>query len=43
MGMSQAAEYWGIPVSIGRRDRRSGIKKRRQEEIEAIRLAAVGG
>ena len=43
MGMSQAAEYWGIPVSIGRRDRQSGIKKRRQEEIEAIRLAAVGG
>ena len=43
MGMSQAAEYWGIPVSIGRRDRQSGVKKRRQEEIEAMRLAAVGG
>ena len=43
MGMSQAAEYWGIPVTIGRRDRRSGIKKRGQEEIEAMRLAAVGG
>lgn len=43
MGMAQAAEYWGIPVTIGRRNRRSGIKKRRQEEIEAIRLAAVGG
>jgi DNA (cytosine-5)-methyltransferase 1 len=43
MGMSQAAEYWGIPVPIGRRDRRSGIKKRRQEDIEAVRLAAVGG
>lgn len=43
MGMSQAAGYWGIPVPIGRRDRRSGIKKRRQEDIEAVRLAAVGG
>ncbi|MBI3569902.1 MAG: DNA cytosine methyltransferase [Gammaproteobacteria bacterium] len=42
MSMSQAANYWGIPVPIGRRDRRSGAKKRKQEEIEIQRLAAIG-
>ncbi len=39
--MSQAAEYWGVPVTIGKRDRKSGAKKRKQEEIEAIRLGGV--
>lgn len=34
MGMSVAAEYWGIAVPIGRRDRKSGARKRKQEEIE---------
>lgn len=43
MDMSQAAEYWGIPILIGRRDRRSGSKKRKQQEIEALRLASIGG
>lgn len=38
MDMSQAAEFWGIPVPIGRRDRKSGAKKRSQEEIEEERL-----
>jgi DNA (cytosine-5)-methyltransferase 1 len=42
MGMSQAAKYWDIPVSIGRRDRKSGAKKRKQEEIELHRIAAAG-
>ncbi|MDR4477804.1 MAG: DNA cytosine methyltransferase [Nitrospira sp.] len=42
MGMTQAAEYWGIKVPIGRRDRRSGARKRSQAEIEAVRLATVG-
>ena len=42
MGMSQAAKYWDIPVSIGRRDRKSGAKKRKQEDIELHRLAAAG-
>ena len=42
MGMSQAAKYWDIPVPIGRRDRKSGAKKRKQEETEVERLAAVG-
>ncbi len=42
MDMSQAANYWGVPVPIGRRDRKSGAKKRKQEEIEIQRLATVG-
>lgn len=42
MDMSKAANYWGIPISIGRRDRKSGAKKRKQEEIESQRLLAVG-
>ena len=42
MGMSQAAKYWDIPVPIGRRDRKSGAKKRKQEEIEVQRLSAAG-
>ena len=43
MDMSEAAEYWGIQIPIGRRDRRSGSKKRKQEEIELLRFAVVGG
>jgi len=42
MDMSQAANYWGVPVPIGRRDRKSGAKKRKQEEIEIQRLTAAG-
>lgn len=38
MGMSEAAKYWGIENPIGRRDRLSGAKKRKQEEIERIRI-----
>ena len=34
-GMSEAAEYFGIEVPIGKRDRKSGAKKRKQHEIEA--------
>lgn len=34
MDMSQASDYWGVPVPIGRRDRKSGIKKRKQAEVE---------
>jgi len=41
MDMSEAAEYWGISIPIGRRDRKSGAKKRKQEEIEILRLAAM--
>ena len=35
MGMSDAAAFWGIEVPIGKRDRKSGAKKRKQHEIEA--------
>lgn len=38
MDMSQAASYFGIAVPINRRDRKSGAKKRKQEDIEAEML-----
>lgn len=40
MDISRASEFWGIPNPIARRDRKSGAKKRKQEDIEAERLAA---
>lgn len=40
--MSQAADYYGIGNPIGRRDRRSGAKKRKQHEIEALRVGVSG-
>jgi DNA (cytosine-5)-methyltransferase 1 len=33
--MSEASEYFGIEVPIGKRNRKSGAKKRKQHEIEA--------
>lgn len=39
MDMSAAADYWGVAVPIARRDRKSGARKRKQEEIEE----ALGG
>jgi len=39
MDMSQAAVFWGIPVPISKRDRKSGARKRSQAEVEAARLA----
>ena len=33
MDMSEAAAFWGVDVRIGRRDRKSGLKKRKQSEI----------
>jgi DNA (cytosine-5)-methyltransferase 1 len=38
MGMTEAAGYWGIPSPISKRDKKSGIKKRTQQEIEQSRL-----
>lgn len=38
MEMSEAAEHFGVPKPSGKRDRKSGIKKRKQHEIEDIRL-----
>lgn len=38
MSMSDASAYWGITTPICRRDRKSGAKKRTQQEIEALRV-----
>lgn len=40
MDMSEAAEFWGVPVTIGRRTFKSGLRKRKQADIEADRAAA---
>lgn len=42
MDMMEAAAYWGIEVPIKRRDRKNGLRKRKQQEIEQERLAAHG-
>jgi len=39
LDMSQASKYWNVPVPIGKRNRKSGAKKRKQQDIEAERLA----
>lgn len=39
--MSAAAALCGVPVTIGRRDRKSGARKRRQDEIEAERTKSL--
>jgi DNA (cytosine-5)-methyltransferase 1 len=39
MGMSEAAAYWGISNPIGQRDRKSGVKKRKQQDIEGPQLS----
>jgi len=38
MDMRQASAYWKVDVPIGKRDRKSGAKKRKQSEIEAARV-----
>lgn len=45
MEMSEASEHFGVPRPNGRRDRKSGAKKRKQHEIEAERtyLRVVNG
>ena len=42
MNPSSAAAYWGVANPISRRNRKSGAVKRKQEDIEAERLAAMG-
>jgi DNA (cytosine-5)-methyltransferase 1 len=42
MDMTEAAKFWGIDVPIAKRDRKSGAKKRKQEEIEALRIREIG-
>ena len=39
MHMSRASAFWRVPNPIGRRDRKSGAKKRKQDDIEADRLS----
>lgn len=41
LGMSEAAAYFEVPVTIAGRDRKSGSKKRTQREIEAEFLLAL--
>lgn len=45
MEMSEAAEHFGVAPPNGKRDRKSGAKKRKQHEIEAARkkLRVVNG
>lgn len=40
MDMTEAATHFGVPVPIGRRDRKTGARKRKQEEIENERRLA---
>jgi DNA (cytosine-5)-methyltransferase 1 len=42
MNPSAASRYWGIDNPIARRNMKSGATKRRQEDIEAERLEAMG-
>jgi DNA (cytosine-5)-methyltransferase 1 len=39
MDMSAAADYWRVPKPIGRRNKKSGAKKRKQTDIERDRIA----
>lgn len=39
MDMTQAAAHWGVDVPIGKRDRKSGATKRKQQDIERERAA----
>jgi DNA (cytosine-5)-methyltransferase 1 len=41
MNVSQAADYFGVATPSSRRDRKSGAIKRKQQDIEAIRLNAL--
>lgn len=41
--MTDAAAYFGVPAPSGRRDRKSGARKRRQEDIEAELQQAANG
>lgn len=42
MGMAEAAAHFRVAPPPGKRDKKSGAKKRKQHEIEALRLAASG-
>lgn len=42
MDISNASRFWGIAIPIGKRDKKSGVTKRKQTDIEAERLERVG-
>jgi len=42
LDVTAASAYWGVPAPWARRDRKSGAKKRKQVEIEHLRLATAG-
>lgn len=42
MDLSQASRHWGVERPSSKRDRKSGAKKRKQEEIETERLVGKG-
>lgn len=42
MDMTQAAKYWGVEVPIGKRNTKSGARKRKQEEIEGVKGKEMG-
>jgi DNA (cytosine-5)-methyltransferase 1 len=39
MDMLSASKYWGVENPIAKRNRKSGNKKRKQIEIEALRVS----
>lgn len=39
--LSAASRYWGIKNPIGKRDKKSGVKKRSQSEIEQLNLISA--
>jgi DNA (cytosine-5)-methyltransferase 1 len=41
MTVSEAAEFFGVPAPVMRRDKKSGATKRRQEDIEMLRVSAL--
>jgi len=43
MDMGEAADFWKVPIPIGRRDRKNGLRKRKQSEIEKALHAEEGG
>ncbi len=42
LGLSEAAKYWNVVQPIKRRDRKNGLRKRKQADIERERLKASG-
>lgn len=41
LDLSQASEYWDVENPIGRRDKKSGAKKRKQRDIESAMFVGI--